>query len=290
MFRRPVSFLFSPFMPLPMRVSVIIPALNEEKNIEATLQSIRRQNYRHPIELIVADGHSTDKTVSIAKKYCDAVVQETTHTIAAGRQAGARAAHGELLLYTDADTLVDKDWVRNMAAAFDDERVVAAFGMIQPKEASGIEHFMLTWGVYSMAAIFNALGMDYTYGNNMALRKTAFDKIGGFNIYLVTGEDTEIMVSKLQMIFSVDAIAVELGILRKFLVFFQHLRSVSARTVIDLVLIVKTIAVVVLLTVIVVTTATPVVVILLPVVGIHQDLPCPLLSITVAWCPLEPSP
>ncbi len=175
-----------------MRVSVIIPALNEEKNIEATLQSIRRQNYRHPIELIVADGHSTDKTVSIAKKYCDAVVQETTHTIAAGRQAGARAAHGELLLYTDADTLVDKDWVRNMAAAFDDERVAAAFGMIQPKEATGVEHFILTWGVYSMAAIFNALGTDYTYGNNMALRKTAFDKIGGFNIYLVTGEDTEI--------------------------------------------------------------------------------------------------
>jgi hypothetical protein len=98
------------------------------------------------------------------------------------------------------------------------------------------------------------------------------------------------MVSKLQMIFSFDAIAVELGILRKFLVLLQHLRSVSARTVIDLVLIVKTIAVVVLLTVIVVTTATPVVVILLPVVGIHQDLPCPLLSITVAWCPLEPSP
>ena len=176
-----------------MRVSVIIPALNEEKGIEPTLKAIRNQDYRGKIELIVADGHSTDKTVQISQKYADKVVTETTRTIAAGRNAGARAASGELLLYTDADTIVDKDWVRRMAAAFDDERVVAAFGMIIPIEGGAFEKFMLTYSVLISAWFFNKVGMDYTYGNNMALRKSAFDKIGGFDIYLVTGEDTDII-------------------------------------------------------------------------------------------------
>ncbi len=87
------------------------------------------------------------------------------------------------------------------------------------------------------------------------------------------GEYAEIMVCKLQMIFGIYAVAVELGILRQFLVFLEHLRRVAARTIVDLVLIIKTASVVVLLPVVVVviiTTAAPVVVLLLPVVGIHQ--------------------
>ena len=73
------------------------------------------------------------------------------------------------------------------------------------------------------------------------------------------------------MILGVDAVTVKLGILRKFLVFFQHLRCVAARTIVDLVLIVKTAAVVILLPVIVVVTPTAtIVILLLPVVGIHQ--------------------
>jgi hypothetical protein len=82
------------------------------------------------------------------------------------------------------------------------------------------------------------------------------------------------MVGKLQMIFRVDAVTVELCILSQFLVFFQHLRCVAARTIINLVLIVKTTAIVILLpvvvVVIVIATAPTIVVLLLPVVGIHQ--------------------
>ena len=176
-----------------MRVSVIIPALNEEKNIEATLKAVRDQDYRGPIELIVADGHSTDKTVQIAEKYADKVVMETTRTIAAGRNAGAKAASGDLLLYTDADTIVERAWVRRMAGAFKDPQAVAAFGMIKPLGAHPVEGWLLTYSVLFSAWFFNKVHMDYTYGNNMALRKSAFDKIGGFDIYLVTGEDTDII-------------------------------------------------------------------------------------------------
>ena len=87
-------------------------------------------------------------------------------------------------------------------------------------------------------------------------------------------EHTEIVVGKLQVIFGIDAVAIKLRILCQFLVFFEHLRCVSARPIINQILIVKTAAVVVLLPVVVAvviaTAATIVVILLLPVVGIHQ--------------------
>ena len=87
-------------------------------------------------------------------------------------------------------------------------------------------------------------------------------------------EHTEIVVGKLQVIFGIDAVAIKLRILCQFLVFFEHLRCVAARTIINQILIVKTAAVVVLLPVVVAvviaTAATIVVILLLPVVGIHQ--------------------
>ena len=176
-----------------MRVSVIIPALNEEKNIEATLCSIKGQDYKGEVELIVADGKSTDKTVAIAKKYGAKVVVEPTRTIAAGRQAGAKIAKGDIFLYTDADTLVDPQWIRRMVDAFSDPKVGVAYGVIQPRDASWIE-FHLIGGSSTLAAwSLNLVGLDYVSGNNMAIRSSVFKKIGGFNISLKTGEDTDIV-------------------------------------------------------------------------------------------------
>lgn len=177
----------------PPRVSVVIPALNEENGIEATLRSVRACPTPQPLELVVADGNSTDRTVEIAQRYCDTVVIETTRTISAGRQAGARAAHGDILLFTDADSLVDPQWASRLARAFDDPQVVAAFGMIEPSDASTLERLALRYLVRAAATVFNLIGMDYVYGNNMAVRRTAFDKIGGMNIYLATAEDTDLV-------------------------------------------------------------------------------------------------
>ncbi len=93
----------------------------------------------------------------------------------------------------------------------------------------------------------------------------------GFLAAAEIGEDAEIMVGELQVILSVYAVTVELRVLRQLFVFLQHLRCVSARTIVDLVLIVETAAIVVLLTIIIVVAATAtIVVLLLPVVDIHQ--------------------
>ncbi|PIT84649.1 glycosyl transferase [Candidatus Micrarchaeota archaeon CG10_big_fil_rev_8_21_14_0_10_45_29] len=175
------------------KVSVIIPTLNEQKLIESTLKSIRAQQFDGKIELIVADGGSEDNTVKIAKKYCDKVVRETTNTIAAGRQAGSEAATGEVFLYTDADTDVDKYWVKNLSAAFEDKKVSAAYGWIVPYDAKPMERIFLEYGALLAGKFLNLVRIDYVAGSNMALRNKAFWKIGGFNVNLVTGEDTDVI-------------------------------------------------------------------------------------------------
>jgi GT2 family glycosyltransferase len=89
--------------------------------------------------------------------------------------------------------LADPSWISRLVKAFDDPKVAAAFGMIEPLEGNPLEKFFLTYSVRIAAPLFNWLGLDYVYGSNLAMRRSAFDKIGGFNIYLHTAEDTDVI-------------------------------------------------------------------------------------------------
>ncbi|MDX1531419.1 MAG: glycosyltransferase, partial [Rhodothermales bacterium] len=90
-----------------VRVSVVIPTLDEEKRLGALLAAftpgLRR---RFGLEVVVTDGGSTDGTLAIAERLADRVVVHGgagRQTIAAGRNAGAQAARGDLLLFFNAD-------------------------------------------------------------------------------------------------------------------------------------------------------------------------------------------
>ena len=86
-----------------MKVSVVIPALNEEGNIEKCLKSIRRQ--AQEVELILIDNGSEDNTPEIARKYCDQVHIKPGYSLAEMRDFGARAATGDIIVTTDADCI-----------------------------------------------------------------------------------------------------------------------------------------------------------------------------------------
>ncbi len=83
-------------------VSVIIPAYNEEKFIEQCLLSVRNQTYKQ-FELIVVDDGSKDRTVEISKKYADLVIKQNHLGCGMARNAGAKAASGDILVFIDAD-------------------------------------------------------------------------------------------------------------------------------------------------------------------------------------------
>ena len=85
-----------------MRLSVVIPALNEERHLGQLLSDIQRQT-QSPDEVIVVDAGSTDATVHIAKR-SQAVVLHGEPPIARGRNLGGYSAKGELIFFLDADT------------------------------------------------------------------------------------------------------------------------------------------------------------------------------------------
>jgi hypothetical protein len=89
-------------------ISFIIPAYNESRMLGRTLQALHAaaQEIAQPYEVIVVDDASTDDTESVAKAGGASVVSVHHRQIAAARNAGARVAEGETLIFVDADTLV----------------------------------------------------------------------------------------------------------------------------------------------------------------------------------------
>jgi len=83
-------------------ISIIIPTYNEEQNIERLLLSIKNQSY-NPIETIIVDDGSVDKTVTIAKKYTNKVYKRKHAERSVQRNFGASKAKGRFLLFLDAD-------------------------------------------------------------------------------------------------------------------------------------------------------------------------------------------
>lgn len=92
------------------RISLVIPAYNEEKYLPRLLDSIEtaRKAYSRgadAVEVIVADNCSTDDTAAVAARYGSTVTRVEKRVIAAARNGGARVARGDLLAFVDADTV-----------------------------------------------------------------------------------------------------------------------------------------------------------------------------------------
>jgi glycosyltransferase involved in cell wall biosynthesis len=95
-------------------ISFIIPAYNEEKYLPTTLQALfpSANVVGEPFEVIVADDASTDRTADVAREHGASVVSEHNRQIAATRNAGARAARGDVFFFVDADTQANPDAIR----------------------------------------------------------------------------------------------------------------------------------------------------------------------------------
>ncbi len=95
-------------------ISVIIPAYNEEKYLEKTLQSLKRQTFKEFETIVVCNG-CTDKTESIARKYGCRVVNIKDKGVSKARNKGAKAANNKKLVFLDADTGVSDDTLEKIS-------------------------------------------------------------------------------------------------------------------------------------------------------------------------------
>lgn len=111
----------------PVNVSVVVPTLNSEKTLGQCLHSIHRQEYDGEIEIIVADGGSTDETVSIAREYNSLIVENPLKTGEAGKAVGTREASGEIIAFIDSDNILpDQQWLGRMIAPFNDPAIAGS--------------------------------------------------------------------------------------------------------------------------------------------------------------------
>jgi len=168
------------------KISVIIPTYLEEKYIEKTLRAVRAQSYEN-FEIIVVDSNSKDRTRAIAKKIADKVINIKKRGVGLARNIGAKAAKGDLLLFLDADTILEKDFLKMVSKAFNDKNVVATSGYIHVK-GSLLDKIIFS-GTAEISWLTTVLGFPLFYGMCMTVRKDVFEKIGGFDLMLETAED-----------------------------------------------------------------------------------------------------
>lgn len=173
-------------------ITVIIPTLNEEKNIEGCLLSLKNQEYSGKYEVILVDGHSKDNTPKIARKYVSKVFFHLAHGPANARNCGAKNSKYGIVAFVDADCEVQSDWLQRIEDSFKDEKLVGLGGVLKPKNPRFIDKVMFTLFSDWWVKVSSWLGVWQLYGNNCAYRKKEFLRIGGFSTKVSFWEDTEL--------------------------------------------------------------------------------------------------
>ncbi len=171
---------------LNKKISIIIPTYFEEKYIEKTLKAVQAQSYKN-FEIIVVDSDSKDRTRAIAKKFADKVINIKKRGVGLARNVGAKSAKGDLLLFLDADTIPEKDFLKKVSKAFDDKNIVATSGYIYTK-GSLLDRIIFS-GTSEISWLTTILGFPLFHGMCMTVRKDIFEKVRGFDLDLETAED-----------------------------------------------------------------------------------------------------
>ena len=166
-------------------ISVVIPAFNEEKNIQRCLDGLVKQNTQEQFEVILVDNNSTDKTVEVAKQFQDKlhlrIISEKEKGRGNARATGFSHAKGDIVLSTDADAIAPPDWIEQMARSFDDPKVAAVTGTGKMIDASGWKNSLATFTLPMAMHMYALLHQHYWLsGFNFGIRKEIYEKSGGF--------------------------------------------------------------------------------------------------------------
>ncbi|MCM8792533.1 MAG: glycosyltransferase [Candidatus Omnitrophica bacterium] len=122
-------------------VSIIIPVKNEAEILKRCLTSLFNLDYpQDSLEIIVADGNSSDETPTVAEDFGAKVVFNEKEVVVSGRNVGFKASRGDLVAFTDADCTFDSSWLKNSLKYFEIPGVGGVGGpTFLPKESSDFE-------------------------------------------------------------------------------------------------------------------------------------------------------
>ena len=174
-----------------MRISVIVPAFNEERligeslrHINAAMNAFTRRKWE--TELIVCDNNSTDRTGELARAAGATVVFEPVNQIARARNRGAEAASGNWLIFVDADSHPGEGLFDDVAAQIESGRCLAGGSTIKLEGGYRSGDFV--------TALWNKVsrGLKWVAGSFIFCEAAAFRKVCGFNVELFASEEIDL--------------------------------------------------------------------------------------------------
>lgn len=169
-------------------VSVLIPAYNEEEFLAGTIDSIRQSFSavgESSYEIIVCDNNSNDATAEIARSKGVHVVFEPHHQIAKARNAAARVAKGEWLIFLDADTWLNVEILRKTLQYLRSGNVLGGGAKVMFDEVK------LPWATWLLIAAWNKISVifELAAGSYLYCSQKAWSEVGGFNEHVYVSEE-----------------------------------------------------------------------------------------------------
>ena len=171
-----------------MKVSVVIPAYNEEKLLGGTLDCIRAATGSLPQwewELIVCDNNSTDRTPEVARRHGARVVFEPLNQISRARNAGAAQASGDWLLFVDADSRVSAELLGAMIFEIQNGCIAGGATIVLDDVAPFVQLWVKAWNLVSRINKWAA-------GSFIFCEAEAFREAGGFSLELYASEEIDL--------------------------------------------------------------------------------------------------
>ena len=204
-------------------ISIIIPAYNSEKTIGKTIESLLKQNYsKKNYEIIIVDDDSSDNTQDTILKFKQVRLIKQNHKgPATARNLGARNAKGDILLFTDADCILDKNWIKEMVKPFTNPEIIGVSGTYKTLNN---DNFMARFIGYEIEERHERMKrqkfIDFIGTFSAAYRKKIFLKFGGFDTRFKTssGEDPELS-------YRIDKAGLKMVFQPKAIVFHPHPNS-----------------------------------------------------------------
>lgn len=166
-------------------LSIIIPTLNEEKNLSSLLPAIRQEGVEN-LEIVIADAGSTDKTREIAESF-GCIISEGGLP-ADGRNKGVLKAKGDIFLFLDADLKLSKGFVKNSLEEFTNKKLdIASFAIFPLKNSIYLNPLTMNLFYNFPQILLNKIFPMGAMG--IMARREVFEKVRGFDKTIKLAED-----------------------------------------------------------------------------------------------------